>query len=137
MKFWKDDRGFFLMEALLLSLILMALSGVFCMYRLSEKMHADNRARVAAVFLAQEEMAYVMERSSKGGLRSGELPWLGAEGADSINGRKYEARADIAADDVGGFYRAQVTVAWEQSGKKRQVVFDRLVRNVEARDGNL
>ena len=64
-------------------------------------------------------------------------PLHSTEGADSINGRKYEARADIAADDVGGFYRVQVTVAWEQSGKKRQVVFDRLVRNVEARDGNL
>ncbi len=133
MKLWKDDRGFFMIEALLMSFLLMALSGVFAMYRLSGRMLADNRAHVAAVFLAQEEMAYVMERGSKGQLRSGKLQWLGADGASSLNGKEYEACADIVATDEEGFYRAQVMVAWEQNGRKRQVVFERLVSNVEAR----
>lgn len=135
MKLWKDDRGFFLVEALLMSLLLMALSGVFAMYQLSERMHADNRAHVAAVFLAQEEMSYLMEQGSKGRLRPGELPWLGADGANFLNGKEYEARADIVAADGDGFCRAQVTVAWEQNGKKRRVVFERLVRNLGTKGG--
>ncbi len=131
MKILKDVKGFFLLEALLLCLVIMALSGVFSAYRLSEQMHAENKAHIAAVFLAQEQMAYIVEKGSEGKLNSGRLSWLGSEEALSLNRKDYEVYADIAVSDGGtGICRVQVTAAWEQSGKARKVSFERLVRNV-------
>ena len=131
MKILKDDKGFFLLEALLLCLVLMALSGVFSAYRLSEQMHADIKAHIAAIFLAQEQMAYVAEKGSEGKLSTGRLSWLGSEEALSLNRKNYEVYADVAALDAGtGICRVQVTAAWEQSGKARRVSFERMVRNV-------
>ena len=136
MKILRDDKGFLLLEALSLCLVLMALSGVFGAYRLSERMHADNKAHVAAVFLAQEQMAYILEKGSEGKLRPGRLPWLGSEEVMSLNRKNYEAYADIAISEDGtGLCHVKVTVAWEQSGKARQVCFERMVRNAVAEGG--
>ena len=135
MKKRMDDKGFFLLETLLLCLILMALSGVFTAYRCSERMHEDNKAHIAAVFLAGEQMAYVMEKGSEGKLRPGDLEWLGAEDALSMNRKRYEARTEISVlEEDTAFFRIRVTILWEQSGKRRQVHFERLVRNTAAGD---
>lgn len=125
-----DEQGFLLMEALLLSLALISLSSVFVVYRLSGQMHIGNQSRIAALYLAQEQMAYVVEQGSRGALHAGQLPWLGAEEALSINRREYRSHTEAVMDEDKGFYRVKVVLAWEQLGEERSIELERLVRNV-------
>ena len=134
MKTRKDERGFLLLEVLLLCLVLLSLSSIFWAYRLSAKMHAANQWRVAALYLAQEEMAYMIEKGRQGQLHEGRWPWLGAQEALSLNRGSYTAYADAVKEGPGDFYRVNAVLSWNHFGQDRQVKLERLVRNIAGRN---
>ncbi len=138
MRILRDERGFLLLEVLFLSFSLIAFSSVFFAYRLSARMHAGNKARIAALYLAEEQIAYVVERGGHGLLSAGSLPWLGAGKVPAVAGRECTVHTELAAaEDLTHFYQARVSVRWDLFGKKQEIRLERLVQNVVSKsDGS-
>ena len=71
------EAGFFLLEILVLTGILMASAGAFALYRQSAVLERENVLRVAAVYLGKQELAELTALAQAGHLAPGQYPWLG------------------------------------------------------------
>lgn len=132
----REERGFLLLEVLFLTTALLAFSGVFFAYRLSASMHEWNKSRIAALCLAEEQIAYVVERGTEGRLSPGKIPWLASEKEPPVD--RHECAVDTEISEVEketGVYLARVTVTYRLRGKIQEVRLERMVRNVVPKDG--
>lgn len=71
------EAGFFLLEILVLTGILMASAGAFALYRQSAVLERENVLRVAAVYLGKQELAELTALAQAGHLAPGQYPGWG------------------------------------------------------------
>lgn len=125
----KNERGFMLLEVLLLSFILVGFSAVMYSYYSSIRMEKMIMAREAALYLAEEEMNYLMDKRDNGELFIGKYDYLG-EHELNLNSVDYEVTAEVEnnANDAN-FFNAKVTVKWKIFQKERELKVEGIILN--------
>ena len=120
-----NDKGYFLLEALVLGAILIALAAGLLSYAKAETVRARDACRLQGLFLAQAQLAMVEERAAHGVLTPGSLPWLGETDDLSPNGTEFTVTTTITA--AGREYDVEVTANWHKGGKEGSVSLHRVV----------
>ena len=125
----KNERGFMLLEVVLLSFILVGFSAVMYSYYSSIRMEKMIMAREAALYLAEEEMNYLMDKRDSNELFIGKYDYLG-EHELNLNSVDYEITAEVEnnANDAN-FFNAKVTVKWKIFQKERELKVERMILN--------
>ncbi len=125
----KNERGFMLLEVLLLSFILVGFSAVMYSYYSSIRMEKMIMAREAALYLAEEEMNYLMDKRDKNELFEGEYDYLG-EHELNLNSVDYEVTAEVENNTSdANLFNAKVTVKWKIFQKERELKVERIILN--------
>lgn len=127
----KNERGFMLLETLLLSFVLVGFCAVMYSYYVSIRMEKMIMAREVALYLAEEEMNYLLDKRDLGELFEGQYDYLG-EHELKLNLIDYKVSANVEkiANDENFFY-AKVTVKWEIFQKERELKVERMIANHE------
>lgn len=107
----KGDAGFFLLELLVLAGILMASASALAIYHQSAALERENMLRVAAVYLAKQELAELAALSREGRLAPGAYGWLGEE-APVREGVEFAVEAEVRVTEGPDGWRADVVVSW-------------------------
>lgn len=125
----KNERGFMLLEVLLLSFILVGFSAVMYSYYSSIRIEKMIMAREAALYLAEEEMNYLMDKRDKNELFEGEYDYLG-EHELNLNSVDYEVTAEVENNTSdANLFNAKVTVKWKIFQKERELKVERIILN--------
>ncbi len=107
----KGDAGFFLLELLVLAGILMASVSALAVYHQSAALERENMLRVAAIYLAKQELAELAALSREGRLAPGAYGWLGEE--DPVReGVEFAVEAEVCVTEGPDGWRADVVVSW-------------------------
>lgn len=125
----RNERGFMLLEVLLLSFILVGFSAVIYSYYSSIRMEKMIMAREVALYLAEEEMNYLLDKRDNGELFLGKYDYLG-EHELNLNSIDYEVTADVEnnASNIN-FFNAKVTVKWKIFQKERELKIEKMILN--------
>ena len=126
----KGERGFFLIDAVVLAAIVAAMAGSMGMYLLSTKVRQEEGIMRSAVYLADSQMAYLERLAYLGELDNGEIEWLGLPEDLRQHGTEYRVATEVASEGTS-LQRARVTVSWEALGKQDKVELERLMRAYE------
>lgn len=123
------QRGFFLLEALVLSLLVLGCGASVVAYRsLAEKRVAAG-AEITAAYLAQEQNAWI-ERQTASYLRAnGTISWLGGETkAVERNGARFEVLSSVSPHTETNDLALVVTrVRWQTGKREREETYRKLV----------
>lgn len=121
--------GFFLVEVLVLSFVVLSCGAAVMMYRVLDRARAASEAELTAMYLAQEQIARI-EAQPASYLRSHEeLPWLGEGDAPPERNRVvFDVSARVVPSvEAASLASAQVRVAWSVDGRSREETFYKLV----------
>lgn len=126
------EKGFLLLETLVLAAVLVLMASALLLYRQGLRMEAQTRFEAEATFLAESEFAYLEYRAASGTLAEGasvrqEHVAFSPEASDVSGGGDFLLRTDIQWMEQAGAYRAAVTVAWQHGGRQHQQVYQRRV----------
>ena len=124
----KNERGFIIFEVIVLSIILVGASASVYALRSVIRSEGVVMARSAALYLAEEEMAHIMERRDKNELIAGRFDFLGKHDL-KLNDIDYDVFADVAQvgyDDNA--FRVKVTVRWKIFQKERELNLERFMK---------
>ena len=128
----KADRrqgGFFLIEVLVLSLVVLGCGAAVMAYRVLDRARAASEAELTATYLAQEQLARI-EAQPASYLRAHEdVPWLG-EGSVPIERNRvaFEVTSRVVPRaETTSLASAEVRVSWSADGRSRQETFSKLV----------
>lgn len=126
----KQEAGFFLLETLILGMIVTALALVCYSYLFLNWQRLYCEGAVTASFLAQKQIALIEARPAAWLRSVGEVPWL-EDGASPVerNHRQFYLTSRITDSPYGSRLRSvEVTVAWEEQGKRLEQSYRKLVR---------
>lgn len=107
----RGEAGSFLLELLVLAGILMAAASALAVYHQSAVLERENTLRVAAVYLARQELAELAVLSREGQLAPGSYGWL-SEGDPVHEGVGFSVEAEVRASEGLPGWRANVVVSW-------------------------
>ncbi len=123
----KSERGFMVVETLLLSLIVIGLSAAIYSYVAAIRAEETAKARAAALNLVKEEMAYLIEKRDLDELEKGRYEFLGTSDLTPNNVR-YEVFADIEEyEGDEDFLKARVTARWKIFQRSRELSLERIM----------
>ena len=123
-----EQRGYFLWETLLLTMILLFMTAAAGLYVQSVRLQSSGTATAAMNFLAGTQLAYLQAELDKTGSLPGESAYLGPAADLTQNRLKYEvySRQQRQGDSV----QAVVYVSWKGRGGTGSREFSRcLVRH--------
>ncbi len=124
-----DRRGFFLVEVLVLSFLVLGCAASATAYRALAQNRAATGAELAAAYLAQEQIAR-MEAQPGTFLRTHtDVPWLG-EGESPVekNGTRFEVSSVILPHpETTALAAVEVHVRWRTGGRSREETYRKLV----------
>lgn len=122
----KDERGFALLETLLLSFILVGFSAIIYSFHLAVQTEKILQVRTEALFLAEEEMAYLISMRDDGELTEGNYDFLGE--TTEVNNIDYIVKADVKKHaENDDFLIAKVSVKWKIFHLERELHLERLI----------
>lgn len=125
----KNEHGFMLLEVLLLSFILVGFSAVMYSYYSSIRMEKMIMARETAIYLAEAEMSYLLDKRDNDELFEGKYDYLG-EDELKLNSINYEISADVEKNvNYENFFNAKVLVKWKIFQKERELKLERMILN--------
>ena len=125
----RGQGGFFLIEVLVLSFIVLACGAAVMTYRVLDRARAASEAELAAACLAQEQLARI-EAQPASYLRAHEdIPWLGGGGTPpEMNHVAYEVSSRVVPNaETASLAAAEVRVSWSVDGRSREATFRKLV----------
>ncbi len=124
-----DERGFFLIEAMMLSFLLLGCAASVLVYQALAQNRASMEAEITAEYLAQEQLALIESKPESYLRAHNEIPWLGEGGAPVEKNRTiYEISSSVAPyAESAALAEAEVRIRWQASGKSRETVRRKLV----------
>ena len=125
----RGQGGFFLIEVLVLSFIVLSCGAAVMMYRVLDRSRAASEAELTAIYLAQEQLAR-LEAQPAAYLRAHEEPpWLG-EGSMPLemNQVAFDVSSRVVPSaETTSLASAEVRVSWSTDGRRREETFRKLV----------
>ncbi len=125
----KTEKGYFLLEVILLTCIVAAAGSSFLLYGCVNVLQQENDASVTAVFIAREQLAMV-EKVERVRLQdSDSLPWLGY-GTMPVerNGRSYTIETQVRVYEQSTVLRRIcVKVSWPDQAHVRSIELQQMV----------
>lgn len=123
------ERGFFLVEVLVLSFLVLGCAASAMAYRALSKNCTIMGAELTAIYLAQEQIACIEARPASYLHAHGQIPWLG-QGTMPVekNGTRFEIVSSVSP--YGGaseLAEAEVRVLWQTDGHIREKTVRKLV----------
>lgn len=126
------EKGFLLLETLVLAAVLVLMAGALLVYRQGLRMEAQTRFEAAATFLAESEFAQLEYQAASGTLAEGAALRqvhvdFSPEASNFSGGGDFLLRTDIQRMEQAGAYQVAVTVAWQYGGRQQQQIYQRRV----------
>lgn len=122
----REERGFLLLETVLLGVFLLLMAAAFSLPRHAAQLRGASAARQTAVLLAQQELVELelLARSKKPAqaVRTG---WLGPEADLRRHARPYDVAGSIEPQQGG--WRLQVVVSWIAQEAQASVTLEKWV----------
>lgn len=111
--FKKKQRGYFVIEAVAVSLLLLAIVTSFHLFYMFAFHRIEEESKLTAVTLAQEQLAYMQDELSNY-LDVDEAPWLGSETVPIVrNGQSFSIKTSLAFMEHENARLVTVEVSWE------------------------
>lgn len=125
----KNERGFMNLEVLLLSFILVGFTAIIYLYNASLRAEKITAARTTALYLAEEEMNYLLDKRDNANLFEGNYDYLGEQNLN-LNSINYTVSANVTKNQTDeNFLNAKVIVKWKIFQKERELKLERLILN--------
>ncbi len=124
-----DARGFFLVEVLVLSFLVLGCAASAATYRALAGNRAATGAELTAAYLAQEQIARIEAQPASYLRAHTEVPWLGA-GSSPVekNGAQFEiASIALPHAEASGLASVEVRVRWRTGDRSREEIYRKLV----------
>ena len=124
-----DERGFFLVEVLALSFLVLGCAASALVYRTLARSRVEAAAEITAAYLAQEQIARIEAQPASYLRTHGEIPWLGG-GASPVekNGISFTLSSSVSPRaDTESLAETEVRVRWETGGRSREAVYRKFV----------
>ena len=124
-----DARGFFLVEVLVLSFLVLGCAASAATYRALAQNRAATGAELTATYLAQEQIARIEAQPASYLRAHTEVPWLG-EGASPLekNGTQFEITSiALPHAEANGLASVEVRVKWQTGDRSREEIYRKLV----------
>ena len=130
----KNERGFLLLDVVLLTLIT-SFAAVVLLNAHPQAKNPHSTLKLTALHLADEQLAYLESFGDSGELHADSYDFLGDNNdlvtenfSDEI---PIEFSVTTRVDELGGnLYRATVTVSWQAEGKDFEIESERTIRFV-------
>lgn len=124
-----DMRGFFLVEVLVLSFLVLGCAASAAVYRALAQNRAATGAELTAAYLAQEQIARIETQSGAYLRAHTDLPWLGAgESPVEKNGGQFEVTSVISPHaETAELASVEVRVRWRTGERSRETTYRKLV----------
>ena len=120
-------QGYILLEVIVLGVLVLAMAASLRLYRQAEEVVAADSARLAGVYLAQEELARLEWETDNGSLREGEWGWLGDASLLQQDNNVFTVKA-LVEPEVDNVWRVQVSVSWTRaSNRSGSLRYERLL----------
>ncbi len=116
-----DERGFFLVEVLVLSFLLLACSSFALVYRSLSRNRVETAMAITAAYLAQEQFALIEAQPSS---------YIHKPGALSMtkNDTRFEMLSSLSPHAAStDLMEAEVRVRWQANGHEREASYRKLV----------
>lgn len=120
MKGRNEEKGFVLLEVVLLSMIILAMVANIAVFEKANTVKIVNGTRTKAIYMVQEEFAYLEEKAALRNLQAGTYAWLGKSDRLQENQEKFSVQAEVSAE-TADVYHANVKATW-QNGKHQGTV---------------
>lgn len=130
----KNERGFLLLDVVLLTLIT-SFAAVVLLNAHPQAKNPHSTLKLTALHLADEQLAYLESLGDSGELQADSYPFLGND--DDLVTENFSEKIPIefsvttSVDELGeNLYRATVTVSWQVEGKDFEIESERTIRFV-------
>ena len=130
----KNERGFLLLDVVLLTLIT-SFAAVVLLNAHPQTKNPHSTLKLTALHLADEQLAYLESYGADGTLQAGSYDFLGD--AEDLVTKNFSAEIPIefsvttSVDKIDeNLYRAVVTVSWQVEGKDYAIESERTIRFV-------
>ena len=124
-----SQRGFFLLEALVLSFLVVGCGALVVAYRAMAERRIAAGAEITAAYLAQEQNAWI-EGQQPSYLRShGTLSWRGQETATlERNGTQFEISSSVSQHpETNALAAVETRIRWKTGQRQREEIYRKLV----------
>ena len=124
-----DSRGFFLVEAMALSFLLLGCAATILVYQALARYRACAEAEITAAYLAQEQLARIEAQPASYLRAHSELPWLGEGGVPVERNRtQFEIASSVTPNGESPLRaEAEVRLRWQAGGKNCEAAYRKLV----------
>lgn len=124
-----NQRGFFLLEALVLSFLVLGCGALTVAYRALAESRAVAGAEITAAYLAQEQNAWIEGQSASYLRAHGTISWRGQEKAAlERNGTRFEISSSVSPHpETNALASIETRVRWQIGGRAREGTYRKLV----------
>ncbi len=123
----KKEHGFFLLETILLSMILVAMAAFCFTYQAMARQQAYTGAAITAAFLAQEQFALIEAQPFETIKQNTSFSWLGDSSLER-NGEKFLVKTNLMNESGNSNMRLiKVEVSWGNYDQKHTKSYYKLV----------
>ncbi len=123
----RDESGWFMMDAVALCFILMAMAGALVLFRTEMGMRQSALARSAAVHVAETQCACLEEQAYTGNLPDGDMGWRGRQEDLTQHGTSFDVITSVIPMETP-MKRVTITVTWNLGGKEESFQLERRIR---------
>lgn len=124
-----SQRGFFLVEALVLSFLVLGCGALVAAYRAMAENRVAAGAEITAMYLAQEQNAWIEGQRASYLRAHGTIPWLGSE-TESLerNGTQFEISSSVSSyPETDTLASVETHVRWRTGARAREETYRKLV----------
>ncbi len=124
-----NQRGFFLLEALVLSFLVIGCGASVAAYRALAENRVSAGAEITAAYLAQEQNAWIEGQSASYLRAHGTISWRGQEKAAlERNGTRFEISSSVSQHpETNALASIETRVRWQIGGRAREGTYRKLV----------
>ncbi|MBQ4421848.1 MAG: hypothetical protein II880_02035 [Schwartzia sp.] len=124
-----NQRGFFLLEALVLSFLVLGCGALTVAYRALAESRAVAGAEITAAYLAQEQNAWIEGQSASYLRAHGTIFWRGQEKAAlERNGTRFEISSSVSQHpETNALASIETRVRWQIGGRAREGTYRKFV----------
>ena len=123
----EKERGFFLIETIALSMLLLSITAFCFTYQRIDQQRIYTEAAVTAYFLAQEQIALVEMQPTEVLRSQTSFSWLGQSSLE-CNGQKFSLHSMLSPEpNSDSLRRLTVTISWDGAQKKHTKSYQKLI----------
>ena len=126
---WNNQRGFFLLETLVLSFLVLGCGALVAAYRTLAESRVAAGAEITAAYLAQEQNAWIEGQSASYLRTHGTMLWRGGETAVlERNGTQFEISSSVSTHpETSALASVETRVRWQIGERAREETYRKLV----------